>query len=306
MGARNIPRRDFCKTVAAGAVAVASAGRVRAGERFRLRYILGSCMYGTTPLAELLPEVAKVGAEHIDIWPRSHGNQREQVEAMGLEAFAALLEQHKVKLGILTRYDLGPFKLTDEFKVARTLGAPMIICGAVGPAKLEGPALKSAVAGFVEKMKPHVAAAEEAGVVIGIENHGNGLIESPDSIRWLAEMSPSDHFGIALAPYHLPQDPALIAGLIEDLGARLVHFYAWQHGVGCHEKRPKEEELLQMPGRGDLDFGPILAALRGIEYQGWTEVFMHPVPRGIPILDTVAEVTVEINRARKYLEAVSS
>ena len=29
-----------------------------------------------------------------------------------------------------------------------------------------------------------------------------------------------------------------------------------------------------------------------------------PVPRGIPILDTPAEVTAEINRARGYLEKI--
>jgi sugar phosphate isomerase/epimerase len=56
-----------------------------------------------------------------------------------------------------------------------------------------------------------------------------------------------------------------------------------------------------MPGRGPLDFGPLLQALRDIRYQGWTEIFMHPVPRGIPILETAAQVTAEINRSREYL-----
>ena len=56
---------------------------------FELNYILASCMYGTLPLAEIVPEVQKIGSEHIDIWPRVHGNQREQVESMGNEAFAA-------------------------------------------------------------------------------------------------------------------------------------------------------------------------------------------------------------------------
>jgi sugar phosphate isomerase/epimerase len=67
-------------------------------------------------------------------------------------------------------------------------------------------------------------------------------------------------------------------------------------------KLPKPQELEQMPGRGKLDFAPLLAALKEIDYQGWTEIFMHPVPRGIPILPTAAEVTAEINRARRYLE----
>ena len=71
--------------------------------------------------------------------------------------------------------------------------------------------------------------------------------------------------------------------------------------MGCMTKLPKEQELLQMPGRGDLDFAPLLSALAEVEYQGWTEIFMHPVRRGIPILETTEQVTAEINRAREYL-----
>jgi hypothetical protein len=31
---------------------------------------------------------------------------------------------------------------------------------------------------------------------------------------------------------------------------------------------------------------------------------MHPVPRGVPILDTVPAITAEVNRAWAYLEAL--
>ena len=79
-------------------------------------------------------------------------------------------------------------------------------------------------------------------------------------------------------------------------------FYAWQHGMGCSKKLPKEQELLQMPGRGKLDFTPIVGALKQINYNGLTSIFMHPVPRGIPILPTAAQCTTEINHARAYLE----
>jgi sugar phosphate isomerase/epimerase len=69
------------------------------------------------------------------------------------------------------------------------------------------------------------------------------------------------------------------------------------------EPMPREKEHLQMPGRGPLDFTPLLQALRDTAFAGWTEVFMHPTPRGIPIMDTAAEVTVELNRGRDYLNA---
>ncbi len=272
---------------------------------FELNYILASCMYGTTPLAEIVPEVKKSGSEHIDIWPRVHGNQREQVESMGNDAFAALLATHGVGLGISTRFDLGPFGLEEEMAFVREFGASLIVTGSKGPKGLVGEELRAAVADFAKGLKPHIAAAEKHDITISIENHGSALIETPDAMKWLIEFTDSPHLGIALAPYHLPDDAELVAKLIEALGQGLALFYAWQHGMGCHEKLPKEQELLQLPGRGTLDFAPILAALKKINYSGWTEIFMHPVPRGIPILDSTVDVTDEINRARHYLDELA-
>lgn len=261
-------------------------------------------MYGYTGLAEILPEVRKTGAMAIDIWPKTHGDQREQLDAMGVDAFAALLQQHQISLGCITQYKLGPFGLQNEMRLAQQLGCQTIVTGGAGPKNLKGSELKAAVAKFVEQMKPHLAVAEETGVTIAIENHGNNLIESPDSLQWLIELGSSDHLAIALAPYHLPQDASQLAELIRNLGSRMAVFYAWQHGMGCMKKLPKDQELLQMPGRGELDFKPLVDALADTKFAGWTEIFMHPVPRGIPILETTEEVTAEINRSRTYLESL--
>lgn len=304
MTERKFPRREFCKALAFAplAASLAAAQKPVKDRTFRLRYIVASSMYGRMKLSEILPEIKKAGASFIDIWPEGHANQREQIEEMGHQQFAAMLKQHSVKLGILTRYDLGPFNLKDEIRVAKKLGGSLVICGSRGPGNLKGDALKVAVKKFIEKAKPQLDAAEQTGITIGIENHSNSLIQSPDSMKWFAELTTSAHIGIALAPYHLPQQPELIARLIEDLDKSLVHFYAWQYGMGCHKKLPKEQELLQLPGRGKLDFVPIVSALKKINYSRWTEVFMHPVPRGIPIRKTASQVTAEINRSRLYLE----
>jgi len=225
------------------------------------------------------------------------------MDAMGHDAFAALLAQHGVKLGCLTRYDLGPFALADEMKVAQRFGCRVIMTGAKGPQGLAGPELRAAVEKFAEQMKPHCAEAEKHGVTIAIENHGNGLMESADAIRWLVEFAPSPALGIAFAPYHLPQEESLLAALLRECGKHLAVFIAWQHGKGCMAPQPKEDELLQMPGRGPLDFTPLLGALREIGFTGWTNIFMHPFPRGIPIVEGGAgAVTAEINRARAYLD----
>jgi len=299
---RPLSRRAFAQLCAATAAGMLAPRGALAAKDFRLRYVLASAMYGTLPVAEILPEIARSGAVGLDLWPKKHGSQREEVTAMGVEKFGALLKETNVRVEAITRFDLGPFRLAEELEVARMLGAEVIVCGSSGPRGLKGEELKKAVREFAEKMKPHAALAEEKGVKIAIENHGNALIEEADSMRWLVESIASPNLGIALAPYHLPQDPVLLAQLIADLGPRLHLFYAWQHGKGATQKLPKEQELLQMPGRGELDFAPLLGALRKSGFAGLTEIFMHPTPRGIPILDTATEVTAEINRARRYLD----
>ncbi len=128
-------RRQFCRNLAAGAISVAVS---------------------------------------IDIWPRPHADHREQVQEMGNPQFLRLLEEYQVRLGVITRYDLGPYNLQDEMHVLKQLFA-----------------------------------------------------DSP-------------HLGIALAPYHLPQDAAIIARLIGDLGPKLVFFQAWQHGMGSFKPLPKQ------------------------------------------------------------------
>lgn len=303
-------RRQYVKQLALSAGALTSSARfaqAAEGTGFAFNYIVASSMYGKLPLAEILPEVRKTGAGTIDIWPKVHGDQREQMEVLGHEKVAAMLEEHKVALGCLTHYDLGPFRLGADMAVAKKFGCGMMVCGGSGPKNLKGDALKGAVRQFAEKMKPHLEVAKEHGVTIAIENHSSNLINTPDSLKWLMEFRPADNLKIAFAPYHLETlgvDAKGFGGLIEALGNNIAIYYAWQHGMGCSKKLPKEQELLQMPGRGDLDFTPSVAALKKIGYKGFTEVFMHPVPRGIPILPTARETTAEINRGRSYLERV--
>ena len=301
-------RRTFLRNSLATALASVPATRLLARDtsRFRLDYIVASCLYGKMPLAEILPEVKKSGANYIEIWAERHGNQREQIDEMGSAKFLELLRKHGVKLGSFTCFKFGVFKMQPEMELVKQLQGDMVICNSGGPRDLAGEQLDGAVAEFAEKLKPHVEFAESLGITIGLENHSGGLISSRESILRLLDLIPSPRLGLAMAPYHLPQQEAHIGGLIRDLGSRLVHFQAWEHGMGCMTKLPKEQELLQLPHRGPLDWRPILAALKEIDYAGRTEIFMHPVPRGIPILETREQVTAELNAARQYLDEALS
>ncbi|MGV3661064.1 MAG: sugar phosphate isomerase/epimerase family protein [Prosthecobacter sp.] len=297
-------RRRFVQSLSALAAAPAFAAETAAP--WKLNYMLASSMYGDLPLPEILPEVKKTGATAIELWPRKHGTQREEMDDIGHDVFADLLKSHGVGFGGTTRYDLGPFKLAEEIAIVKKLGGTFIVTGGKGEWKKVTPEqLKANVKDFVEKMKPHAALAAENGVTIGIENHINNLIDKPDSLKWLADgIRNMPGIGIALAPFHLPQDPALLADLIRHIDQKMTLFYAWEHGRGSSKPMPKEEELQQMPGRGPLNWHPLIVALKEINFTGPTEIFMHPTPRGIPILPTVAETTAEIVRARQHLDSI--
>ena len=94
------------------------------------------------------------------------------------------------------------------------------------------------------------------------------------------------------------------AELIAALGDKVVFFYAQQHGMGTKENCRRSRSSCRCPAAGELDFGPLVAALKKIDYRGFTEIFMHPVPRGVPILETTEKITEEINRSRDYLEGL--
>ena len=297
-----ISRRHFLHSLATVAAAPALARAAR-GDAFRFRYILSSAMYGEMPLDVILPEVAKTGCDAIDIWCRVHGNQREQIDAMGDDAFAALLKRHRVKLGVSTRYPLGPTGLQDEMKWMQKFGGGIIVTGSKGPREPSGADAKSAVREFLELMKPHVARAAETGVTIAIENHDRQLLYHPDSLRYFAEFNRSPHLGIAFAPHHLHAWTDQIPALLRDLGARQIPFmYLQEHSEGIRKKVAKEIALQQLPGfGGGLDYRPIVKALVDIRYSGYVEIFMHPTPRGIPVLPTVAEISAVLNRSRDYV-----
>jgi len=300
-------RRAFLGKASLAAAAVVRGvpvGTAAAAERWQPRWILASALYGNAPLAEILPEVRKTAADMIDLWPKPHGTQREEVDALGEEKVREMLAAAGVKLGGIACYKVGAFNLAGEHALAKRLGGEgaVLVTTAPGDGSATGDALAAAIRAFVDKLAPSIAAAEATGGTIAIENHSSSLLQTPEGIRRFAELAAPACVGVALAPHHLPQDPELIATLARDLGPKLKFVYAQQHGKGSKEKLPKEDELLQMPDRGPLDFGPLMRALAGMRFAGPVEIFMHPVPRGVPILDSVAAITAEVNRARAYLE----
>ena len=129
-----LTRRQFHRRmIAASAATISAAHAWGKDSSFRLNYMVASCMYGKMPLAEILPEVRKTGAEYIEIWAERHGNQREQIDEMGKDAFLELLKRHQVKLGGFTCFKFGIFNMQDEMRLVKDLGGDLVICNTPGP-----------------------------------------------------------------------------------------------------------------------------------------------------------------------------
>jgi sugar phosphate isomerase/epimerase len=279
-------------------------GMVRGGipqEKWSPRWLLASSLYGMLPLESVIAQAAKSGADAIDIWPKIHADHREQWQAMGDETFAKLLAKYNVSLGCMTQFPPGPYGQDSECQVAQQHHCPLIVTGSPAQKGLQGQALRQAVVEFAGKLKAHLDVAAKCGVTIAIENHAQQLVSNWDAIRWLRDAAPADNLGIAMAPYHLPQEPQTLASWIKEMGPFLKLFYAWQHGQGAMQLLPKEQQLEQLPSRGPLDFRPIMRALAEIQFPGWIEIFMHPFPRGIPILESADLVTEEWMKQKHFL-----
>ena len=299
-------RRNVIKSIGSLAGGVTASPLIAEQDKFRLRYILSSAMYGYMPLESILPQVTLTGSEAIDVWCKVHGNQREQIDKMGHNVAKNLLAKHKVKAAVFTRYPLGPFGLVDEMrKIHKNFDAEIIVCGTTGPSEVKGKEAKKVVSEFLEKMKPHVSVAEELGMTIAVENHSRQFLYHPDSLQYFAELNSSKNLGVAFAPHHLHRFQDQIPAIIRDLGnANIPFMYFQEHSDGMSKKTSKEIEMRQMPGfGGGLDYKPILRALKDIKYDGYCEIFMHPVPRGIPILPTIEEISKAINKSREYIES---
>lgn len=298
-------RRNALQVIGLGSVVSSAFEHMARAGKQHPRYVLSSAMYGDLPLDSVLAEVKRSGAESIDIWRKVHATHREQVTAMGDEAFQELLEKHETRMSVSTCYPLGPFKQDEELRWVKKNGGSLTVCGSrsMGEKDPVGEEAKRQVKAFFEKLKPHYELAEELGVTMAIENHKNSMLSSPDSIRYFAELNPSDHVGIAFAPHHLHDAVEDIPALLRDCGKENLPFiYFQEYHPSSKTKMAKEEELKQLPGYGSLDYVPILAALQEIEFDGLAEIFMHPVPRGIPMLPTATEITEVILKSREYIE----
>ena len=182
---------------------------------------------------------------------------------LGAEGLKKLLAKNKLKLFAFSVYRGGYGRNAELLGKA---GGGVAIQGSAGPCKPEE--LTGRMKQFIENLKPLVELAEKHNSYLAIENHGNALLNTLDSLKAFVDINTSKRLGIALAPYHIQTLKASVPEAIRICGRQLLFFYAWQH----------YRDSKQLPGIGPTDMMPWIEALADIRYRGYVNPFMHGHP----------------------------
>ena len=285
----NLNRRNFLKAMGLSGAAVITtpalstwAQEVAAGKKWRMRLSTSSIHFMQLPIEQASERIARLGFKAIDIWSAHEGcpHLDDVAKRLGPEGLKKLLEKHKLKLFAFSVYQGGYERYANLLGKA---GGGVAIRGSAPACKPEE--LTARMREFIESLKPLLELAEKHNSYLAIENHGNALLCSLDSLKAFVEINTSPRLGIALAPYHIQTLKASVPEAIRICGKQLLFFYAWQHFP----------DVKQLPGVGPTDMTPWIRSLAEIRYRGYVNPFMH----GHPEADVMA---ANLAKSRDYLK----
>jgi sugar phosphate isomerase/epimerase len=263
-------RREFLAAVACYASAGTTAQSILTPARataadndaWTLRLSASSINFQHLPVEQACQRIAELGFEAVDIWSAHQGcpHLDDVLDRLGPQRLQSVLAKQKLKLFSFSVYRGGYPRYA---KLLGDAGGGVAIRGSTQPC--EPNELTSRMRDFLGSLRAEVELAEENNSYLAIENHGNALLDSLDSLKAFVDMNSSPRLGIALAPYHVQARDEPVEKAIEICGRQLLYFYAWQHAAGTG----------QLPGHGPTDFAPWIAALEKVQYGGYVNPFMH-------------------------------
>ncbi len=285
----NLNRRTVLKWAGLAAAAGAAPSLLAGGEPqvqsqkepWKMRLSASSICFMELPIEQAVTKIAGLGFEGIDIWSAHEGcpHLDDIAKRLGPSGLNDLLARHKLKLFSFSVYAGGFAKYAELFGGC---GGGVAVQGSAGPCKPEE--LTARMKQYMEELKPLAELAEKHKSVLAIENHGDSLLNTLDSLKAFVDLNRSPRIGIALAPYHIQGLKDSVPEAIRISGKQLRFFYAWQ----------KQNGDKQLPGLGPTDMAEWIWALKEIRYAGFVNPFTHSHP------DTDI-MTANLKTARKYL-----
>jgi sugar phosphate isomerase/epimerase len=165
--------------------------------------------------------------------------------------------------------------LADLARLCRDLGGRVLVLGSPKQRNLlPGVSMDQAMEYAADVLRRAMPAVEQCGVVLAIEplgpEEGDFLLTAEAGVQ-LLHMVDSPHCRLHLDVKAMSSEPQPIADIIRQNAPYLEHFHA-------------NDANRRGPGMGDIDFLPILAALKDIDYQGWVSVEVFDYTPGVETL----------------------
>ena len=289
---RSENRRRFLAGVSCAAAGLAVgwpiAPRVRSAPgkpTWKMRLSASTIAFSSLPIERTCERIARLGFEGVDIWSAYAGcpHLDDVQQRLGPEGLKELLARNHLALNAFSVYVGGYPRYAELLGRA---GGGVAVSGSAGPCDSKDlvPRMKS----FLEGLKPQLELAEKYNSRLAIENHGQSLLDSVESLKAFVDLNRSNRLGIALAPFHIQARRESVADAIAAVGPRLLFFYAWQYDPAMSAK--------QLPGIGPTDCSSWLTALARVDYQGYVNPFLHDQP-------PPEETQSALARSRDYLRA---
>ena len=250
-----------------------------------MKYALCNEMFGDAEFADVFSTMRRLGYTGIEIAPFTlipgaetvdvrdvPMSKRQKVKQMAADAGLEVVGLHwllaKTQGFYLTSPERSVRQKTAEYlkalaELCRDLGGSIMVLGSPGQRNLlPGVDHEQAEEYAAEVLTAAMPVLADCGVTLALEPlgpaEGDFLNTAQSAIR-LAERIDSPHCKLHLDVKAMSSEPQPIEQVIRDSRDWVVHFHA-------------NDPNLLGPGMGEVDFAPIFAALKQIDYDGWVSV----------------------------------
>ena len=153
--------------------------------------------------------------------------------------------------------------IAESIATAADLGATVVSLWSGSP--IERRPIAEHLQTLADRLAPLCDVAAASGVRLGFEPEPGMLVDRMSRYVRLRRLVNHPHFGLTLDLGHLHcTGETPVADRIRTFASDLVHVHAEDMVAGVHEHLPF--------GDGEMDYGPILAALREVDYRGQVAV----------------------------------
>ncbi len=272
-----------------------------------MKFAICNETFGTRSFADTFSAIRKLGYTGVEIAPftfspwdkpfdvrRVSAEKIVNVRQMAVDAGLEIVGLHwllaQTEGFYLTSPDPNVRRHTAEYlralaEVCASLDGKIMVLGSPQQRNLlPGVSYEDGEAYAAEVLNAAISTCTQLGVTIALEplgpTEGNFLLTAESAIR-LAKMVDSPHCRLHLDVKAMTSESKPPAEIIRECAPWIAHFHA-------------NDPNLLGPGMGEVDFHPIFAALRDIEYSGWVsvEVFKYE-----PSPDEIAKRSIEYMRS---------